>query len=124
AAKVLIGVWRQEHNTIRPHNALGYRPPRPPRRSCPRLSASLCSADRCDLCVACSLENGVNKLCRCAAAEPYQRQHEQQHDDDRSDPPLLVVAEEIPELPKKAGLRFLGERGTMGLVLRGFFFLT
>ena len=28
-AKVLIERWRQEYNTIRPHSALGYRPPAP-----------------------------------------------------------------------------------------------
>jgi transposase InsO family protein len=28
-AKVLIERWRQEYNTVRPHSALGYRPPAP-----------------------------------------------------------------------------------------------
>jgi transposase InsO family protein len=28
-AKVLIGRWQQEYNTIRPHSSLGYRPPAP-----------------------------------------------------------------------------------------------
>ena len=28
-AKVLIERWRQHYNTIRPHSALGYRPPAP-----------------------------------------------------------------------------------------------
>ncbi len=28
-AKILIGRWRQEYNTFRPHSALGYRPPAP-----------------------------------------------------------------------------------------------
>ena len=28
-AKVLIEWWRQHYNTIRPHSALGYRPPAP-----------------------------------------------------------------------------------------------
>jgi transposase InsO family protein len=28
-AKVLIGQWRREYNQIRPHSALGYRPPAP-----------------------------------------------------------------------------------------------
>ena len=27
--KVLIEQWRQHHNTVRPHSALGYRPPAP-----------------------------------------------------------------------------------------------
>ena len=26
-AKILIKRWRREHNTVRPHSALGYRPP-------------------------------------------------------------------------------------------------
>ncbi len=29
-AKVLIEQWRRHYNTIRPHRALGYRPPAPP----------------------------------------------------------------------------------------------
>ena len=28
-AQILIERWRQEYNTIRPHSALGYRPPAP-----------------------------------------------------------------------------------------------
>jgi transposase InsO family protein len=28
-AKVLISVWRREYNQVRPHSALGYRPPAP-----------------------------------------------------------------------------------------------
>jgi transposase InsO family protein len=28
-AKVLIERWRQHYNTVRPHSALGYRPPAP-----------------------------------------------------------------------------------------------
>jgi putative transposase len=28
-AKVLIGQWRKEYNQVRPHSALGYRPPAP-----------------------------------------------------------------------------------------------
>ena len=33
-AKVLIEGWRREHNRVRPHSALGYRPPsRPGSRS-------------------------------------------------------------------------------------------
>jgi transposase InsO family protein len=28
-AKVLIERWRREHNEIRPHSSLGYRPPAP-----------------------------------------------------------------------------------------------
>ena len=33
-AKLLIERWRQ-HNTIRPHSALGYRPPAPPGVAAP-----------------------------------------------------------------------------------------
>jgi putative transposase len=41
-AKVLIERWRQEHNTIRPHSSLGYRPPAPEAwRLMPPASASL-----------------------------------------------------------------------------------
>ena len=29
-AKILIERWRREYNTVRPHSALGYRPPAPP----------------------------------------------------------------------------------------------
>ena len=28
-AKVLLACWVREYNTIRPHSALGYRPPAP-----------------------------------------------------------------------------------------------
>jgi transposase InsO family protein len=28
-AQVMIEIWRREYNTIRPHSALGYRPPAP-----------------------------------------------------------------------------------------------
>ena len=28
-AKVLIEAWRKEYNQVRPHSALGYRPPGP-----------------------------------------------------------------------------------------------
>jgi len=31
-AKVLIERWRQHYNTLRPHSALGYRPPAPEAR--------------------------------------------------------------------------------------------
>ena len=41
-AKVLIERWRQEYNTIRPHSALGYRPPAPEAIvSLPPASATL-----------------------------------------------------------------------------------
>jgi hypothetical protein len=32
-AQVLIEMWRTQYNTVRPHSALGYRPPGP-RRIC------------------------------------------------------------------------------------------
>ena len=32
-AKILIERWRQEYNQVRPHSALGYRPPVPVARS-------------------------------------------------------------------------------------------
>ena len=28
-AKIVIEMWRKEYNTVRPHSALGYRPPAP-----------------------------------------------------------------------------------------------
>ena len=28
-AQVLIEMWRKQYNTVRPHSALGYRPPAP-----------------------------------------------------------------------------------------------
>ena len=37
-AHVLIERWRQHYNGIRPHSALGYRPPAPEARSGPRLA--------------------------------------------------------------------------------------
>ena len=40
-AKVLIERWRQHYNTIRPHSALGYRPPAPEaRQPCAVASAT------------------------------------------------------------------------------------
>ena len=34
-AQVLIDGWRQHDNTVRPHSALGYRPPAPEARAVP-----------------------------------------------------------------------------------------
>ena len=34
--KILIERWRREYNPVRPHSALGYRPPRLRRPSAPR----------------------------------------------------------------------------------------
>jgi transposase InsO family protein len=46
-AKVLIERWRKAYNTVRPHSALGYRPPAPgARRPCPLASATPQRADR------------------------------------------------------------------------------
>jgi transposase InsO family protein len=40
-AKVLIERWRQHYNTVRPHSALGYRPPTPEaRQPCAVASAT------------------------------------------------------------------------------------
>ncbi len=43
-AEVLIERWRREYNAIRPHSALGYRPPAPEAVWLPLTSASLQSA--------------------------------------------------------------------------------
>ncbi len=43
-AQVLIERWRREYNTVRPHSALGYRPPAPEAVWLPPTSASLQSA--------------------------------------------------------------------------------
>jgi transposase InsO family protein len=40
-AQVLIERWRREYNTIRPHGALGYRPPAPEAVGPPQTSAWL-----------------------------------------------------------------------------------
>lgn len=37
-AQVLIEGWRQHYNRIRPHSALGYRPPAPQARAFPKLA--------------------------------------------------------------------------------------
>jgi putative transposase len=39
-AQVLIAGWRQHYNTVRPHSALGYRPPAPAARSWSKLAMS------------------------------------------------------------------------------------
>lgn len=47
-AKVLIERWRREYNTLRPHSALGYRPPapesRPPHKSTSATLQRTCAA--------------------------------------------------------------------------------
>ena len=49
-AKVLIEQWRCHYNTIRPHSALGYRPPAPqtiqPNRGDPPSALEGLQADR------------------------------------------------------------------------------
>ena len=40
-AKVLIESWRKEYNQVRPHSALGYRPPAPESSQMPQLAAPL-----------------------------------------------------------------------------------
>src|SRR3546814_14409036 len=43
-AQILIEAWRRHYNTVRPHSALGYRPPAPeavPSPVSPSCSASL-----------------------------------------------------------------------------------
>jgi putative transposase len=37
-AQILIEWWRRHYNTVRPHSALGYRPPAPLVRSYPMLA--------------------------------------------------------------------------------------
>ena len=44
-AKVLIERWRQHYNTIRPHSALGYRPPAPPGVASPCVRMAYASAN-------------------------------------------------------------------------------
>ena len=39
-ARILIERWRQHYNTVRPHTALGYRPPAPEARPWPTLALS------------------------------------------------------------------------------------
>lgn len=39
-AQVLIETWRRQYNTVRPHSALGYRPPGPSCDLCPTYSES------------------------------------------------------------------------------------
>lgn len=37
-ARILIEWWRQDYNGVRPHSALGYRPPAPEERAFPTLA--------------------------------------------------------------------------------------
>jgi transposase InsO family protein len=45
-AKVIIELWRKEHNTVRPHSALDYHPPAPEAVLTPQLAASLLDAEQ------------------------------------------------------------------------------
>ena len=42
-AKILIERWRRQYNTVRPHSALGYRPPAPAAISPAPLSGMIMS---------------------------------------------------------------------------------
>ena len=42
-AKILIERWRRQYNTVRPHSALGYRPPAPEAVSPAPLSGMIMS---------------------------------------------------------------------------------
>ena len=42
-AKILIERWRRQYNTVRPHSALGYRPPAPEAISPAPLSGMMMS---------------------------------------------------------------------------------
>ncbi len=42
-ARVLIERWRRHYNTVRPHSALGYRPPAPEAIAAEPCSATLCT---------------------------------------------------------------------------------
>ena len=49
-AQVLIELWRHHYNTVRPHSALGYRPPAPqaiaPKRTDPAFAMDGLQPDR------------------------------------------------------------------------------
>ncbi len=40
-AQIIIEQWRKEYNTVRPHSALGYRPPAPAAVLLPEQAAPL-----------------------------------------------------------------------------------
>ena len=48
-AQILIEGWRREYNQIRPHRALGYRPPRPGNAATPGTSHDARPGDRTNL---------------------------------------------------------------------------
>jgi len=42
-AKIIIEHWRREYNQVRPHSALGYKPPAPEAILMPNMTATLCT---------------------------------------------------------------------------------
>jgi hypothetical protein len=56
-ARVLIERWREHYNQVRPHSALGYRPP------APGAPAAISGSD--DYCVNCGLNSGVRSIQAC-----------------------------------------------------------
>jgi putative transposase len=44
-AQVIIEQWRRVYNTVRPHSALGYRPPAPEAILAPALAQPLCAVE-------------------------------------------------------------------------------
>jgi transposase InsO family protein len=42
-AKILIEHWRRDYNRVRPHSALGYKPPAPEAILMPTMTATLCT---------------------------------------------------------------------------------
>ena len=45
-AQVIIEQWRQAYKTIRPHSALGYRPPAPEAMLTSALAQPLCAVEK------------------------------------------------------------------------------
>ena len=44
-AQVMSGQWRRVYNPVRPHSALGYRPPAPEAILAPALAQPLCAVE-------------------------------------------------------------------------------
>ena len=73
-AQILIEGWRREYNQIRPHSALGYRPPRPGNAATPGTSPDARPGDRTHLTTGTtiggrSVERAAGSLARDAAAQ-------------------------------------------------------
>lgn len=73
-ARVLIERWRERHNRVRPHSALGYRPPGPEGDRCwtvlrfaPGRPTAPSGSD--DYCVNDGLHGGVSSPPKMAEAE-------------------------------------------------------